>query len=134
MCENFCIFVHTDDLSTKNIMETTIERNRTARTTISKAGVPKRATASKRRSSEPDITPERREELIKELRASLEKSLEEERLAKEKNGYLWEIPKEKKTPKERRLAIADLKASVKRGVYRRFAEDFLRELINDRNS
>jgi len=115
-------------------METTIEKNTATRTTISKTSVPKRATASKITRSESDITPERREELIRELKASLEKSLEEERLAKEKNGYLWEIPKEKKTPKERRLAIADLKASVKRGVYRRFAEDFLRELINDRNS
>jgi len=115
-------------------MEAATEKNRITCLTISKTSVRKRAATSKRTDSESDITPERREQLIKELKASLEKSLEEDRLAKEKNGYLWEIPKEKMTPKERRLAIADLKASVKRGMGRRFNQDFLRELINDRYS
>jgi len=114
-------------------METAIAKNTATQTTISKTSATKKATTPKRTDSDWDITPERREQLIKELKASLEKTLEEDRLAKEKNVHLWSIPKEKRTAKERRQAIADLKASVKRGVGRRFMEDYLRDLENDRN-
>jgi len=79
------------------------------------------------------ITPEERESWIRELRTSLEKSLEEERLAKEKNDHLWGIPKGKMTAKERRQGIAELKASVKRGVGRQSREALLRRLENDRD-
>jgi len=114
-------------------METTTERNIASRTAISKASVPQKTTTRKRTASKSGITPEERDRLIRELRDSLEKSLEEERLAKEKNRHLWDIPKEKMTAKERRQGIAALKASVKRGMGRRFVESFLKDLENDRD-
>jgi|GEM_PF-6373430 len=114
-------------------MTATIEKSRTSRAAISKARVPKKRTAPERTDDAFDITPERREELIAELRAFLEKAQEVERIESEKDAYLWEIPKEKRTAKERRLAIAALNASVKRGIGRRSNEAFLRELLNDRD-
>jgi len=80
-----------------------------------------------------DITPEEREKRIKELKKSLKESLNEDHLAKEKYGYLWTIPEEKMTAKERKQAIAELNASVKRRVGIRSIKNLLRILENDRN-
>jgi len=113
----------------------TIEKTvRVARATTYKTGVSQKMTASKGTDDDFDITPEYRERLIAELRASLEKSLETERLEKAKNAALWEIPKEKMTEKDRKMAIADLNASIKRSIGRRSKENLLRILENDRDS
>jgi len=101
--------------------------------TKSKFGVSTKKTVRKKVEEKLDITSEERDQRIKELKESLAKSLVEDRLAKEKYGHLWTIPKEKMTAKERKQAIEELKASVKRGIGRRSIENLLRILENDRN-
>jgi len=101
--------------------------------TKSKLGVSTKKTVRKKVEEKLYLNPEERDQRIKELKETLAKSLVEDRLAKEKYGHLWTIPKEKMTAKERRQGIEELKASVKRGIHKRFMEDFLKDLENDRD-